>query len=124
MGTSYYPWKTQVLVDWLRQELNYYDGIQALAASLKLPAYVVRNWLTSPMPDITMPQIMAIANRKRWSVQQTIQWLGLQPAHIETLMTEDLTGKPSRWGKPDFFRFQPLSTNPGLIARNESVVGR
>jgi|GEM_PF-3517669 hypothetical protein len=109
MGTSHYPWNTQVLVDWLRQELTYYGGIQALAASLKLPPAVIRNWLTSPIPAITLAQVVAIANRRRWSVQQTIQWLGLQPAHVEVLMTEDMAMDSQPGKRFAFSNLRPYS---------------
>ncbi|NJL47112.1 MAG: hypothetical protein HC929_05875 [Leptolyngbyaceae cyanobacterium SM2_5_2] len=124
MGTSHYPWNTKVLIDWLRQELTYYDDMRALAVSLNLRPHVVRSWLTSPMPTITMSQVMAIANRRRWSVQQTIQWLGLQPAHVEDIMAEDKTNRSSTLGEPDFFEFQALPVDENFTIRNETFAWR
>ncbi|WOD41677.1 hypothetical protein [Nodosilinea sp. E11] len=41
------------------------------------------------MPSITLADIRAIAQYRGWSLQQTIDWLEIKPAHQEALLAED-----------------------------------
>ncbi|WP_017299219.1 hypothetical protein [Nodosilinea nodulosa] len=85
---NYYPWNTSALLEWLKQELNHH-GKQALGAKLNIPRYVIQSWLSEPSPTITLSQIRAIAQYKGWNLTQIIDWLQLQPAHIQELMNQD-----------------------------------
>jgi hypothetical protein len=42
--------------------------------------------LSSPVPTITLSDLRAIAEYRRWSLQQTMGWLELKPAHMEELI--------------------------------------
>lgn len=88
---NYYPWNTQALVDWLNQELRYRTK-QDLEAVLGVERHVIKSWLTKPSPAITLTHLRAIAEYKGSSVDQTISWLGLQPAHVQELVDQDVSG--------------------------------
>lgn len=92
MVKNYYPWNVQALAAWLKQELAFFQDSRALAARLKVTPFILQNWLISPIPDITLDQIHSIAEYRNWNIQQTIQWLGLQPAHMATLIAQSPPG--------------------------------
>jgi hypothetical protein len=85
---SYYPWNTGALVEWLKQELVYRDQ-RNLEASLNIPRHRFQAWLREPMPTITLAHLRAIAQYRGWSLSQTIDWLELQPVHVNDLMNAD-----------------------------------
>ena len=89
MGTSYYPWNVQVLASWLRLELTNHPSPRALANVLQIPSHSLRAWLSHGTPSITLAEIRAIAHYRRWTMQQTIAWLALKPAHVEELLAQD-----------------------------------
>lgn len=66
-----------------------HQNAQALAAQLNVSEWVLRTWLTEPMPAITLDQIYGLARYRNWSLHQTFHWLGLKPAHIEVLLARD-----------------------------------
>lgn len=84
--TSYYPWNTQALSDWIRFELSTGKTPMQLANGLQIPQYVLREWRTLPAASITLEQIQLIACYRGWDFQRTIKWLGIRPAHLEELM--------------------------------------
>lgn len=88
---NYYPWNTQALVDWLNQELRYRTR-QDLEAVLNVERQVIKSWLTKPSPAITLVHLRAIAQYKGWDLDQTISWLELQPAHVQELVNQDISG--------------------------------
>lgn len=88
---NYYSWNTQVLVDWLNQELRYHTR-QDLEAILGVERYVLKSWFAKPSPAITLTHLRAIAEYKGWDLDQTISWLGLRPAHIQELVNQDAAG--------------------------------
>jgi hypothetical protein len=97
MSTSYYPWNVQALVSWLKLELSYHDNMQSLAVALQLPISVINAWFRGELPTITLQQVRHIAQYRRWSVGQTLQWLELKPAHVDELIAQDATGDRVRW---------------------------
>jgi hypothetical protein len=84
---SYYPWNTEAFVSWLRQELTQHDR-QSLAAALRVPRHVLRAWLIEPIPLLTLAHLNEIAQYKASNIDQVIEWLGLQPAHVQELMDQ------------------------------------
>lgn len=85
---NHYPWNTKALIDWLRQELDHRDK-QTLASKLKVPRYVLQAWLYDPAPTITLAYIRAIAQYRGWNLNQIIDWLKIQPAHVQELINQD-----------------------------------
>jgi hypothetical protein len=88
---NYYPWNTQALVDWLNQELRYRTRPD-LEAVLKVERHVIKSWLTESSPAITLTHLRAIAEYRGWTLDQTVSWLGLQPAHVQELINQDISG--------------------------------
>ncbi|MBD2113449.1 hypothetical protein H6F59_16615 [Nodosilinea sp. FACHB-141] len=88
---NYYPWNTQALVDWLNQELRYRTRPD-LEAALKVERHVIKSWLTKSSPAITLTHLRAIAEYRGWTLDQTVSWLGLQPAHVQELINQDSSG--------------------------------
>lgn len=88
MIQNHYPWNTQALVDWLRDEFNS-CAKQDVESKLQIPRQVLRSWLTEPSPPITLAQIRLIAQYRGWNLDQIIAWLGLQPAHVQELIDQD-----------------------------------
>ncbi|PSR18378.1 hypothetical protein C8255_07805 [filamentous cyanobacterium CCP3] len=86
---NHYPWNTTVLLEWLKQE-PYYHERQSLEALLKLPKNSIKSWLIDPAPTITLEQIRAIAQYRGWNLNQMIDWLELQPAHVRELIDHDI----------------------------------
>lgn len=95
---SYYPWNTNALMEWLKQELDHHDKTY-LQAALRIQRHVIRSWLSNPIPTITMAQIWAIADYRGWSVNQVINWLELQPSHVQELADQTIseTGSRQSW---------------------------
>ncbi|MFQ4138674.1 hypothetical protein PGN35_020405 [Nodosilinea sp. PGN35] len=94
---NYYPWNTQALVEWLNQELRHHEK-QDLEAKLNIPRPTIKAWLTGAAPTITLADIRAIAQYRGWNLDQIISWLGLQPAHVQELINQDIadtTNQPS-----------------------------
>ncbi|TVQ10248.1 MAG: hypothetical protein EA368_07780 [Leptolyngbya sp. DLM2.Bin27] len=87
---SYYPWNTNVLAKWIKQELDHYEK-QHLEAVLQIQKHVIRSWLSDPMPVITLDHIYSIAQYRGWKVNQVIDWLGLQPGHVQQLMRQNIS---------------------------------
>ncbi|TVQ08189.1 MAG: hypothetical protein EA368_12310 [Leptolyngbya sp. DLM2.Bin27] len=104
MSTAYYPWNVENLAGWLKLELTYHGSMQALAAALQLPTHVVRAWFQSALPTITLHQVRHIAQYRRWSVQQTLQWLELKPAHVDELMAQAASDRIS-WDDANAIEF-------------------
>jgi hypothetical protein len=86
---SYYPWNTNALVKWLKQELDHHEK-QHLESALQIQRHVIRAWLSEPMPAITLDHIRSIAQYRGWQVNQVIDWLGLQPSHVQELMQQNV----------------------------------
>ena len=86
---SYYPWNTNALISWLKQELVHHEK-QHLEAALHIQRHVIRAWLSDPIPTITLAQIHAIANYRGWSVNQVIDWLELRPGHVQELAAQTI----------------------------------
>jgi hypothetical protein len=99
MITNYYPWNVQTLATWLRLELRTYRSPRALAVTLQVPSSSLRAWLSSPLPTITLSDLRSIAEYRRWSLQQTMGWLELKPAHMEELIAQDSLGDRLNWGE-------------------------
>jgi hypothetical protein len=97
MITNYYPWNVQVLASWLRLELTVHRSPRALAMAMQVSSSSIRAWLSSPVPTITLAEICAIAQYHSWSLQQTIDWLGLQSAHVESLISQDPQADRISW---------------------------
>lgn len=89
MENSYYPWKTQIIADWLTQELANYQSLLEFSAQLNICPHELRAWLTSASPTITLKQIREIARYRQWDIQTTINWLDLKPAHVKELIAQD-----------------------------------
>ncbi|MGG6238956.1 hypothetical protein ACQ4N7_09975 [Nodosilinea sp. AN01ver1] len=87
---NYYPWNTAALLEWLKRE-PYYHERQNLEALLKLPRNSIKSWLIDPTPTITLAQIRAIAQYRGWNLNQMIDWLELQPAHVKELIDHDMS---------------------------------
>ena len=87
---NYYPWNTAALLEWLKQE-PFYPERQRLEALLKLPRNSIKSWLVDPTPTITLAQIRAIAQYIGWNLNQMIDWLELQPAHVKELIDQDIS---------------------------------
>ena len=87
---NYYPWNTAALLEWLKQE-PFYPERQRLEALLKLPRNSIKSWLVDPTPTITLAQIRAIAQYRGWNLNQMIDWLELQPAHVKELIDQDIS---------------------------------
>ncbi|PSN14522.1 hypothetical protein C7293_11310 [filamentous cyanobacterium CCT1] len=87
---NHYPWNTAALLEWLKQE-PYYQERQTLEALLKLPRNSIKSWLIDPTPTITLAQIRAIAQYRGWNLNQMIDWLELQPAHVKELIDQDIS---------------------------------
>ncbi|WP_017300895.1 hypothetical protein [Nodosilinea nodulosa] len=86
---NYYPWNTEALLEWLKQELNNPEN-QGAETTLQVPRHVIRAWLTEPSPTITLAHIRAIAQHRGWNLNQIIDWLQLQPAHVQDLINQDI----------------------------------
>lgn len=87
---NYYPWNTSALVEWLKQELRHHE-IQSLEATLNIPRRHIKSWLIDPSPTVTLMQIRAIAQYRGWNLNQMIEWLQLQPAHVKELINQDIS---------------------------------
>ncbi|MBE9112977.1 hypothetical protein IQ273_26675 [Nodosilinea sp. LEGE 07298] len=87
---NYYPWNTSALTEWLKQELSHRER-DSLVAALKIPNRQIKAWLIDPAPTITLVQIRAIAQYRGWNLNQMIEWLGLQPAHVKELLSHDVS---------------------------------
>lgn len=85
---NHYPWNVQVLVDWLKLELTYQPDLRTLATKLSIPSPVLGQWLTSATPVITLVQLRAVAHYRGLSLEETIQWLDLKPAHVADLIAQ------------------------------------
>jgi hypothetical protein len=92
---SYYPWNTNALTKWLKQELNHHEK-QHLEAALHIQRHVIRSWLSDPIPTITLAQIHAIADYRSWPVNQVIDWLELRPGHVQELASQNVSAPSSR----------------------------
>jgi hypothetical protein len=97
MTTSYYPWNVQVLIRWLKQELTAQGNLRDLATALQVPIPVLMDWFKGAMPIITLQHIRGIAQYRGWSVQQTLGWLELKPAHVEELIAQDALCDRTSW---------------------------
>lgn len=84
---SYYPWNTEALATWLRQELRHHEK-HNLETRLKIQKHVIRAWLTNPAPPITLAHIRAIAEYRGWHVNQVIDWLQIRPSHRQELFQQ------------------------------------
>ena len=87
---NYYSWNTQVLIDWLRQELCGFQNLRLMSAELNIPSHELQAWFTSPMPTINLKQIQEIAKYREWDIDATMHWLGLKPAHIRSIVSQEL----------------------------------
>lgn len=87
---NYYPWNTQVLVDWLNQEFKQ-NNSSDLEAALNVPVSTIKSWLTESSPRITLADIRAIAQYRGWNLEQSVSWLGLRPAHVQELIQQDIS---------------------------------
>ncbi|MBE9141042.1 hypothetical protein IQ254_28235 [Nodosilinea sp. LEGE 07088] len=97
MTTNHYPWNVNVLATWLQLELRSHESPQALAIAMQVPFPSLRDWLSSPASSITLAEIHSIAQYQSWNLQQTINWLGLKPAHVESLIAQDSRGERPNW---------------------------
>ncbi|MBE9157385.1 hypothetical protein IQ265_11195 [Nodosilinea sp. LEGE 06152] len=88
---NHYPWNTTALIEWLKQEPCYHEK-QRLEAMLNIPKHSIKSWLIDPTPTITLAQIRAIAQYRGWNLNQMIDWLELQPAHVKELIDQDMSG--------------------------------
>lgn len=91
MSRNYYPWKVQVLIDWLKLELATSKNVTSPTDGLPVPLDMLDDWMVNPSPDITLQQIQAIARYQGQSLEQTTQWLGIKPAHLEALTQQALS---------------------------------
>jgi len=82
---NYSPWHIQKLVDWLRLELSVGKSSQELAENLCVSQDLLDDWLTLPLPNITLDNIRSIAHYRGWSVDRTAQWLGISSNHLAEL---------------------------------------
>ena len=89
MRTDYYPWNVQVLIAWLKLELTCRDSLRDLAAALKVPHQVLNSWFKDVMPAISLQHIRNIAEYRNWSMQRTLDWLDIKPAHLEELIAHE-----------------------------------
>ncbi|HEY9878248.1 MAG TPA: hypothetical protein V6D29_07315 [Leptolyngbyaceae cyanobacterium] len=90
MSRNYYPWKVQVLIDWLKLELATHKD-STLASNLPVPLDMLDNWLVNPSPDITLQQLQAIAHYRGQTLEQTAEWLEIKSAHLEELTRQALS---------------------------------
>ncbi|MBD0268828.1 MAG: hypothetical protein ICV77_11105 [Cyanobacteria bacterium Co-bin8] len=87
MGKNYYPWNIQALVEWLRAEMARDKAVKGAVTGLDISPDTIEDWMVSRSIDITLDQIQAIAHYRRWSIEQTTQWLGIKPAHFKELVS-------------------------------------
>ncbi|MEA5449882.1 hypothetical protein VB780_14980 [Leptolyngbya sp. CCNP1308] len=105
MSTAYYPWNVQALVEWLELELSYHGSDRDLSTALQIHPHTLSHWLKAAWPVITLQDIRGIAQYRGWSLHQTLRWLELQPAHVDTLIGEDPLGDRVSWDDAKAFWF-------------------
>lgn len=105
MTTSYYPWNVQVLINWLKLELSAQGNLRGLATTLQVPIPVLMSWFKGAMPPINLQHIRGIAQHRGWSLQQTLIWLEIKPAHLEELIAQDGLGDRTSWADAKTQRF-------------------
>ncbi|HEY9735302.1 MAG TPA: hypothetical protein V6D06_03435 [Trichocoleus sp.] len=86
MIVNHYPWKSQNLITWINQELTHSKTPEVLASDLKIPAHTLQEWAISPAPTISLEDVRAIAQYRGWGVDQTLDWLGITPAHWDEML--------------------------------------
>lgn len=90
--TSYYPWNTRALSDWIKSQLSTGKTLVELSNSLQIPQYILREWRVLPSVNITLGQVQTIARYRNWSFDRTVEWLGIRPAHLEELIQNSESG--------------------------------
>lgn len=83
---DYYPWKIRILRKWLDQEKAKYPETRSFSNALGIQSHTIRDWSVQPLPTITLDQLQRIAKYRKWSLQQTFEWLELKQAHIEFIL--------------------------------------
>ncbi|MGB3309138.1 MAG: hypothetical protein WA939_09680 [Nodosilinea sp.] len=58
---------------------------------MNIPRRHIKSWLIDPSPTVTLMQIRAIAQYRGWNLNQMIEWLQLQPAHVKELINQDIS---------------------------------
>jgi hypothetical protein len=90
---NYYPWNVQALVDWIKGEvapLSCSGAAASPGSSLGISNDTLLDWQVNPAPQITLGHIVELARYRRWSFDQTVQWLGITLAHLEELSGRQL----------------------------------
>lgn len=91
---NYYPWNVQALVDWVKGEVAPLSRSRAASSpgsSLGISSDTLLDWQVNPAPEITLEHIVELARYRRWSFDQTVQWLGINLAHLEELSGRQLS---------------------------------
>ena len=83
--TQSHPWKVQALVDWLKAEGSQGKDHTALASDLNISQDLLDDWLMTPLPALTLENIHSIARYRGWTLDSTVQWLGICSAHLAEL---------------------------------------
>lgn len=123
----YYPWKVWILRDWLNTEVRRkraesnsakQSGISALAKDLQISDQVIWKWLINSSEFISLGELQAIARYRGTSVNDTVQWLGIRPAHFNEMVE---ASEPSTDALAVFSRTEtPLSP----LKREAALVGQ
>ncbi|NER84878.1 MAG: hypothetical protein F6K42_36260 [Leptolyngbya sp. SIO1D8] len=85
---NYYPWKTHVLLGWLKYEISTGKDLQELERRLRIPRHILLRWLTNSLLYITLEQIQSIAHYRGWSFDAAVEWLAISPAHLSDLRNQ------------------------------------
>lgn len=86
---NHYPWNVQALIDWIKGEVAPRNRSGA-ASSLGISNDTILDWQLNPTPQITLEHIVELARYRRWSFEQTVQWLGINLSHLEDLSGRSL----------------------------------
>ncbi|MDB9527077.1 hypothetical protein PN498_13835 [Oscillatoria sp. CS-180] len=86
---NYYPWKIDSLKNFLELEMCCGRDLKEIANRLSISSSVLKGWLTPPYSitlTITFEQIRAIAHYRGWSIDKTLEWLEIGPAHLKEIL--------------------------------------
>lgn len=86
---NHYPWNVQALIDWIKGEVAP-RNCSGAASSLGISNDTILDWQLNPTPQITLEHIVELARYRRWSFEQTVQWLGINLSHLEDLSGRSL----------------------------------
>lgn len=86
---AHYPWRVWELRAWLESEMKAGPkNTVTLAQELKVSHGQIWQWLALTSEAITLDVLKSIAHCRHVSLDETVQWLDIKPAHLAELFSQ------------------------------------